>query len=92
MSSFEGHSSVSRPWNSSPSSKGIPPNLQSDLRQKYWCFVTLTIQWCSVAPGIFSRIFGGLARADGEIVSGERLQRRSTGFNEFMNRSHAKKG
>ncbi len=39
-----------------------------------------------VAPGIFSRLFGGSGRAgaDGDFVPGERVQRRSTGYNEFI--------
>ena len=47
---------------------------------------TLPIQWCPVAPGIFSKLFGGSGRqsADDEIVSGQKVSRRSTGFNEFI--------
>ncbi len=39
-----------------------------------------------MAPGIFSRLFGGSGRqgADEEIVSGQKISRRSTGFNEFI--------
>ena len=39
-----------------------------------------------MSPSIFSRIFGGSGQQglDGEIVSGERVQRRSTGFGEFI--------
>jgi hypothetical protein len=38
-----------------------------------------------VAPGIFSKLFGGSGRqADEEAVSGQRISRRSTGFNEFI--------
>ncbi|MGC2111736.1 MAG: SAM-dependent methyltransferase [Candidatus Korobacteraceae bacterium] len=38
-----------------------------------------------MAPGIFSRLFGSSGRqADDEAVSGERISRRSTGFNEFI--------
>jgi hypothetical protein len=39
-----------------------------------------------VAPGIFSKIFGGSGQPgpDGGVLSGERVQRRSTGFSEFM--------
>lgn len=39
-----------------------------------------------MAPGIFSKIFGsgGLRGPGGEVVSGERVQRKSTGFSEFM--------
>ena len=46
----------------------------------------LPIQWCPVAPGIFSRLFGGSGRrgVDGEVVSGQKISRRSTGFNEFI--------
>ncbi len=35
---------------------------------------------------MFSRLFGGSGQhgPDGEVVSGERVQRRSTGFSEFM--------
>jgi len=39
-----------------------------------------------MAPGVFSRIFGGSGQkeADAGVVSGERVQRRSTGFSEFL--------
>ena len=39
-----------------------------------------------MAPGVFDRIFGnsGQQVEAGGVVSGERLQRRSTGFSEFM--------
>jgi SAM-dependent methyltransferase len=39
-----------------------------------------------VAPGIFSKIFGGSGRhgADDEFVPGEKISRRSTGFSEFI--------
>jgi hypothetical protein len=38
-----------------------------------------------VAPGIFQRLFGGSGRpVDDEIVSGQKVSRRSTGFNEFI--------
>jgi hypothetical protein len=39
-----------------------------------------------MAPGMFSRIFGGSAPQglDGEVVSGEKVLRRSTGFSEFL--------
>ena len=40
----------------------------------------------AVAPGIFSRLFGGSVRqsTDDENVPGQRLSRRSTGFSEFI--------
>lgn len=46
----------------------------------------LPVQWNAVAPGIFSKIFGGSGRqgADGDFVRGERVQRKSTGYNEFI--------
>lgn len=46
----------------------------------------LTIQWCPVSPSIFSRLFGGSGRQslDDEIVPGQKVSRRSTGFNEFI--------
>ena len=46
----------------------------------------LPIQWCAVAPGIFSKIFGGSGRqgTEDEFVPGEKIGRRSTGFNEFI--------
>src|SRR6516164_3650925 len=46
----------------------------------------LLIQWCAVAPGIFSRLFGGSVPqgADDETVPGQKVSRRSTGFNEFI--------
>jgi hypothetical protein len=39
-----------------------------------------------VAPGIFSKLFGGSGRhgADDEVVSGQKVSRRSTGFSEFI--------
>jgi len=39
-----------------------------------------------MAPSMFSRIFGGSGHDDtpGGVVSGERVQRRSTGFTEFI--------
>ena len=39
-----------------------------------------------VAPGIFSKIFGGSTRrgTDDEFVPGEKISRRSTGFSEFI--------
>ena len=39
-----------------------------------------------MAPSVFRRIFGnsGQQEAAGEVVSGERVQRRSTGFSEFI--------
>ena len=39
-----------------------------------------------MAPSVFSRIFGGSGHEDtpGGVVSGERVQRRSTGFSEFI--------
>ncbi len=39
-----------------------------------------------MAPGIFSRLFGGPGRqvSEGEPVSGQRISRRSSGFNEFI--------
>jgi hypothetical protein len=39
-----------------------------------------------MAPGVFSRIFGGSAQQglEGEVVSGEKVLRRSTGFSEFL--------
>ena len=39
-----------------------------------------------MAPSVFSRIFGGSGQHGSEdgVVSGERVQRRSTGFTEFM--------
>jgi len=40
-----------------------------------------------MAPGMFSRIFGGSGpqqQTPGEPVPGERIQRRSTGFSEFI--------
>ena len=39
-----------------------------------------------MAPGVFSRIFGnsGQHETAGEVASGERIQRRSTGFSEFL--------
>ena len=39
-----------------------------------------------MAPGIFSRIFGGSGRqgTEDEFVPGEKISRRSTGFNEFI--------
>jgi len=39
-----------------------------------------------MAPGVFSRIFGGSAQQGlgGEAVSGEKMLRRSTGFSEFL--------
>jgi hypothetical protein len=39
-----------------------------------------------VAPGIFNRLFGGTSRsgADSDFVPGERVQRKSTGYNEFI--------
>ena len=39
-----------------------------------------------MAPGIFSRWFGGSGRqgVDDEPVSGQKISRRSTGFNEFI--------
>ncbi|HZD32057.1 MAG TPA: SAM-dependent methyltransferase [Candidatus Angelobacter sp.] len=39
-----------------------------------------------MAPSVFSRIFGnsGHPGAPGEVLSGERVQRRSTGFSEFL--------
>ncbi len=46
----------------------------------------MSLQWCAVAPGIFSRLFGGSARqgVDPDVVPGEKVVRRSTGFNEFI--------
>jgi hypothetical protein len=39
-----------------------------------------------MAPSVFGRIFGGSGHDDtpGGVVSGERVQRRSTGFSEFI--------
>ena len=39
-----------------------------------------------MAQGIFSKLFGGSGRqgADSDFVPGERVQRRSTGYNEFI--------
>ena len=39
-----------------------------------------------MAPSVFNRIFGGTGQQDsaGGIVPGERVQRRSTGFSEFI--------
>ena len=39
-----------------------------------------------MAPGVFSRIFGnsGQPEVAGSVVAGERLQRRSTGYSEFI--------
>jgi len=39
-----------------------------------------------VAPGIFSRLFGGSGKSgvDEEVVPGQKISRRSTGFNEFI--------
>jgi hypothetical protein len=39
-----------------------------------------------VAPGIFHKLFGGSSRhgVDDEIVAGQKVSRRSTGFNEFI--------
>ena len=38
-----------------------------------------------MAPGIFSKWFGGASRHDDKaVVSGQRINRRSTGFNEFI--------
>src|SRR6516164_11675045 len=39
-----------------------------------------------MAPGVFSRIFGGSGHQglNGEVVSGEKVLRRSTGFSEFL--------
>lgn len=39
-----------------------------------------------VAPGIFSRIFGGSVQSgtESDFVPGERVQRKSTGYNEFI--------
>jgi hypothetical protein len=39
-----------------------------------------------MAPSVFSRIFGGSGQQEspGGVVSGERVQRRSTGFSEFI--------
>lgn len=39
-----------------------------------------------VAPGIFSRMFrcSGEASVDGRVVSGQKITRKSTGFNEFI--------
>ena len=39
-----------------------------------------------MAPGIFSRLFGSSSRegSAGEAVPGQRISRRSTGFNEFI--------
>ena len=39
-----------------------------------------------MAPGIFSKLFGGSGRqsVDDEVVPGEKIIRRSTGFNEFI--------
>jgi hypothetical protein len=38
-----------------------------------------------VAPGIFSRLFGSSrSGADSDFVPGERVQRKSTGYNEFI--------
>lgn len=39
-----------------------------------------------MAPSMFSKIFGGSGQHDeaGGVVSGERVQRRSTGFSEFI--------
>ena len=44
------------------------------------------LQWWAVAPSIFSKVFGGPGEhgSGGGAVSGERIQRRSTGFSEFM--------
>jgi len=46
----------------------------------------MPLQWCPVAPGIFSKLFGGSDRqaADGDVVPGQKVIRRSTGFNEFI--------
>lgn len=39
-----------------------------------------------MAPGIFSRLFGGSGKSgvDEEVVPGQKISRRSTGFNEFI--------
>src|SRR5271166_6062597 len=39
-----------------------------------------------MAPSMFSKIFGGTGQQEsaGEVVHGERVQRRSTGFSEFI--------
>lgn len=39
-----------------------------------------------MAPGVFNRIFGGSGQQGlaGEVVSGEKVQRRSIGFSEFL--------
>jgi hypothetical protein len=46
----------------------------------------MSLQWCTVAPGIFSKLFGGSRRqdVDADVVPGEKVVRRSTGFNEFI--------
>jgi hypothetical protein len=37
-----------------------------------------------MAPGVFSRMFGGSGGLPDEVVSGEKVLRRSTGFSEFL--------
>lgn len=37
-----------------------------------------------MASGIFNKWFGGSARAEDNIVPGQKISRRSTGFNEFI--------
>ncbi len=37
-----------------------------------------------MAPGIFNKLFGSRQAADGEPVPGQKIVRRSTGFNEFI--------
>jgi len=46
----------------------------------------MSLQWCAVAPGIFSKLFGGSDRqpVDEDVVPGQKIVRRSTGFNEFI--------
>ena len=50
------------------------------------CCASQPLQWSAVAPSFLSKIFGGGSRhgTDEEVVSGEKVSRRSTGFNEFI--------
>ena len=65
----------------------IPPNpSRIGRREKIDGCDVLPIQWLVVAPGIFSKLFGGPVRrgSDDEVVPGQKVSRRSTGFSEFI--------
>ena len=51
-----------------------------------WCFPSLALQCGNVAPGILEKFFGSqpAAGAEHHAGSGQRISRRSTGFNEFI--------